>query len=338
MQVSYLEIIFYEYGSISFLVNPVVSMTTAMESSSISTTNITSVTPLTTTAAYIDDENDSVQAAFDHIELIRRGFGVNSGLDSNGQSIVTNLQGMVERSLEKLSNDLYSDQGHFVLELIQNADDNQYTADRLPTLRFILSPERILVCNNEIGFQPSNISAICNVGASTKGKHKQGYAGHKGIGFKSVFMVSHRPEIHSRNYHLCFDTVDGQIGYIRPIWLDQYEEVLPNSEEWTTCIRLPIKKEIQRDRLQRNFDDIQGRLLLFLNRLRQIEIINEQDISSTNNGSRVFTRIDHAQGQIIELQEKTIDKPLINNFWLVVKIVIEVPIDIKVIKISYFSE
>ncbi|UJR37109.1 hypothetical protein I4U23_029813 [Adineta vaga] len=276
---------------------------------------------------YTDDEKNSSKAAFEHIESIRRGFGVDSTLDSTGQSIVSNLQGMIERSLEKLSTDLYSDQGHFVLELIQNADDNQYSSECLPTLRFILAKERILVCNNEIGFQASNISAICNVGASTKGKHKQGYAGHKGIGFKSVFMISHRPEIHSRNYHIRFDTINGtkQIGYIRPIWLDQYEEILPNSDEWTTCIRLPLKQETRHDRLERNFKDIQAKLLLFLNRLRQIEIINEQSGSIT----RVFTRIDHAQGQIIELQEKMTNESVINNFWLVVKKVIDVPTHIK---------
>lgn len=125
-------------------------------------------------------ENQSSRTAFEHIESIRRGFGVDSGLDSNGQSIVNNYQGMMERCLQKLSNDLYSEQGHFVLELIQNADDNQYSPDCLPTLRFVLSDKRILVCNNEIGFQASNVDAICDVGASTKGKHKQGYAGHKG--------------------------------------------------------------------------------------------------------------------------------------------------------------
>ncbi|CAF3174235.1 unnamed protein product [Rotaria sp. Silwood2] len=135
-------------------------------------------------------DNDSIQAAYEHIESIRRGFGVNCGLDSTGQSIVNNLQGMIERSLEKLSNDLYSEQGHFVLELIQNADDNQYLSNRIPTLRFILSSERILVCNNETGFQPMHISAICNVGTSTKGKHKQGYAGHKGINSSSHSMKS----------------------------------------------------------------------------------------------------------------------------------------------------
>jgi len=126
------------------------------------------------------DENNPSYAAFEHIKKIREGFGVDSSLDAAGQSIVNNLQGVLERSLEKLSNDLYSEQGHFVLELIQNADDNQYPSDCLPTLRFIVSSDRILVCNNEIGFQPNNVAAICNVGKSTKGKHKQGYTGHKG--------------------------------------------------------------------------------------------------------------------------------------------------------------
>jgi hypothetical protein len=126
------------------------------------------------------DENNPNYAAFEHIKKIREGFGVDSSLDAAGQSIVNNLQGVLERSLEKLSNDLYSEQGHFVLELIQNADDNQYLPDCLPTLRFAVSSDRILVCNNEIGFQPNNVGAICNVGKSTKGKHKQGYTGHKG--------------------------------------------------------------------------------------------------------------------------------------------------------------
>lgn len=125
-------------------------------------------------------DDDPAHVAFEHIKKIREGFGVDSSLDAAGQSIVNNLQGMIERSLEKLSNDLFSEQAHFVLELIQNADDNQYTSDLLPTLRFVLSPERISVCNNEMGFRSNDISAICNVGSSTKGKHKQGYVGHKG--------------------------------------------------------------------------------------------------------------------------------------------------------------
>jgi hypothetical protein len=142
-------------------------------------------------------------------------------------------------------------------------------------------------------------------------------------------MVSNRPEIHSRDYHFCFDTVDGthKIGYIRPIWLDRSDEILPNAEEWTTCIRLPIQRS---GRLQEDFDNIQAKLLLFLNRLRRIEIISQRANSSNNDQCRTFTRIDHADGRIIELQEKTINGTMIKTFWLVVKKVLQVPQDIKV--------
>ncbi|CAF3681955.1 unnamed protein product [Rotaria sp. Silwood1] len=117
-------------------------------------------------------------------------------------------------------------------------------------------------------------------------------------------MVSHCPEIYSGSYQFCFDTVNGtqQIGYIRPIWLDKPAEILPSNDEWITCIRLPIKQDKRGDRLQRNFDDIQPILLLFLNRLRQIEIIRENDNHHILTCS-TFTRID-----------------VIKHFWLVMKL------------------
>ena len=123
---------------------------------------------------------DRDAAAFEQIKMIRKGLGVDNELSADGQSIVNNLQGVLSRGLEKLENDLYSDQGQFVLELIQNADDNRYPPGCLPTLRFVISSDRILVCNNEVGFQSDHVKAICNIGGSTKEKHKQGYAGHKG--------------------------------------------------------------------------------------------------------------------------------------------------------------
>ncbi len=74
-----------------------------------------------------------------------------------------------------------------------------------------------------------------------------------------------------------------------------------------------------------NRSDIHARLLLlFLNRLRQIEIIREKEF-------QIFTRIDHTQGQIIELQKKTsTSEQTIKSFWLVVKTVVQIPINIKV--------
>ena len=45
------------------------------------------------------------------------------------------------------------------------------------------------------------------------------FIGQKGIGFKSVFRVTDRPEIHSNNYHIHFDVNSGPMGYILPHWV-----------------------------------------------------------------------------------------------------------------------
>ena len=57
-------------------------------------------------------------------------------------------------------------------------------------LVFILQQNRVVVVNNEVGFTPANMKALCDVGNSTKSGSGAGYIGHKGIGFKSVFRVS----------------------------------------------------------------------------------------------------------------------------------------------------
>ena len=86
------------------------------------------------------------------------------------------------RSLHRLSKELYSRDSHFVLELIQNADDNSYNVDNFSlietaTVAFILEQDRITILNNELGFSEANIRAVCDVGKSTKGVHRKGYIG-----------------------------------------------------------------------------------------------------------------------------------------------------------------
>ena len=125
---------------------------------------------------------------YDFIEQIRREkFGIGLHLSSEGQHLTDQLKSLVGRSLERLSKELYNTDMHFVLELIQNADDNQY--ETKPSLIFVVDSDVINIYNNEIGFEENHIQALCDIGKSTKGKHKQGYIGQKGIGFKSVFTV-----------------------------------------------------------------------------------------------------------------------------------------------------
>jgi len=44
-------------------------------------------------------------------------------------------------------------------------------------LLFHIDAESITVYNNELGFEEPNVRAVCDVGKTTKGKHKFGYIG-----------------------------------------------------------------------------------------------------------------------------------------------------------------
>jgi hypothetical protein len=178
------------------------------------------------------------------------------------------LHKKLNSALDLLSKDLYSKKSHFILELIQNADDNDYARGVVPQLTFNLTPHRLVLLNNEIGFSERNVQALCSVGDSSKAK-KSGYIGEKGIGFKSVFTVSNAPEIHSNGYHFRFDRTDeaNLLGYVVPEWCEPPDEASPG----TTAIVLPAAPgyEFSKETLE----DLDARLLLFLSKLREIELL-----------------------------------------------------------------
>ncbi|CAH1791177.1 unnamed protein product [Owenia fusiformis] len=228
---------------------------------------------------------DQCKALIDTIRL--EEFGIDVVLSEHGQKLMVKQQERLGRSLDRLSKDLYSKDTHFVLELIQNADDNSYSDtlltnlnDDCPAVKFIVNNDCISMLNNEKGFQERDMRAICDVGKSTKGKHKFGYIGQKGIGFKSVFRVTDRPEIHSSGFHICFDTNSGPMGFILPHWIGgESLEDKQESNEWTTRINLPLKQSVQEmnqsQSLAARFHDVHPSLLLFLHRLRSISIENK---------------------------------------------------------------
>ncbi|KAK3086464.1 hypothetical protein FSP39_018803 [Pinctada imbricata] len=220
------------------------------------------------------------------VEEIRRDeFGIGVELNEDGKRLMVVQHERLGRSLDRLSKDLYSKDTHFVLELVQNADDNNYADDLLaddseecPSVKFIMTNDGVIVLNNEKGFEEKNVRALCDVGRSTKGKHKAGYIGQKGIGFKSVFRVTDSPEVHSHGYHINFDVKSGPTGYILPHWIEDRWNV---EEGWTTKIVLPLKEEmrVQLRSLAARFNDIHPSLLLFLHRLQQITVENQVESS-----------------------------------------------------------
>lgn len=198
------------------------------------------------------------------------------------------LREKLNRSLDLLSEGLYSKKSHFILELIQNADDNEYGKGVVPKLTFKLATGRLVLLNNEIGFSERNVQALCDVGKSSKA-NKSGYIGEKGIGFKSVFTVSNAPEIHSNGYHFRFDRTDDAnlLGYVVPQWCEPAEEAKPD----TTAIVLPAAQGYEFGK--ETLEDLDARLLLFLSKLREIELLHGDERTTfrrrDNKGLSVLT-------------------------------------------------
>nr|ABF99415.1 expressed protein [Oryza sativa Japonica Group] len=224
------------------------------------------------------------------IETIRREeFGLDQSLSCTENSLLKKQHARLGRALHCLSQELYSQDSHLLLELVQNADDNTYVEDVEPTLAFILQDNGIVVLNNESGFSAENIRALCDIGSSTKKGSNQGYIGNKGIGFKSVFRVTDAPEIHSNGFHVKFDITEGQIGFVLPTAVAPYntdsvsrmlsvEDVKDSSSFWNTCIVLPFRSKFKEGTgmhsIASMFSDLHPSLLLFLHRLKCIKFKN----------------------------------------------------------------
>lgn len=235
---------------------------------------------------------------------------------------VSNLQRGYGRATQRLAAELYASDVHFVLELVQNADDCAYQEGVTPTLAVSLTPSAVAFLSNEVGFSEANVRALCSIGESTKAK-KQGYIGQKGIGFKSVFRVTRTPEVHSRGWNFSFDITEGGLGYILP------QPIAPPplwTPEQGTLIRLPLDSAGGGDvraELQSRLDDLHPSLLLFLNRLRVLSVLD-----SASGDQRCMTRVDEEAGvvRIDDMRTKADGKSSIETErWLRVSAVLPVP-------------
>uniref|UniRef100_A0A7N0SZS8 Protein NO VEIN C-terminal domain-containing protein n=1 Tax=Kalanchoe fedtschenkoi TaxID=63787 RepID=A0A7N0SZS8_KALFE len=227
------------------------------------------------------------------IESIRREeFGLSSNSPDTENIMLSKQHERLGRALQCLAQELYSQDSHFLLELVQNADDNVYPKNVEPTLVFLLQETGIVVLNNEHGFSAQNIRALCDIANSTKKVSGAGYIGKKGIGFKSVFRVTDAPEIHSNNFHVKFDIREGQIGFVCPTVVPPCDIGLlsklacdgtdnKDSNGWRTCIVLPFSSKLSGNAasITPMFSDLHPSLLLFLHRLRCIKLRNTLDNS-----------------------------------------------------------
>jgi hypothetical protein len=95
-----------------------------------------------------------------------------------------------ERWLHRSAIEKYADPTHFIFELLQNADDQE--AKRV---QFRLFPNRVEFRHWGNPFKQEDVERITRLGDSGKPSHK---IGSFGIGFKSVFAVTDKPEVYCK--------------------------------------------------------------------------------------------------------------------------------------------
>ncbi|KAJ3034480.1 hypothetical protein HDV00_005003 [Rhizophlyctis rosea] len=234
----------------------------------------------------------SPESPEEHIKRIRAGKLVDNqalcGVNQVVRDGVSNLHCHLQSALIGLTDELNSREGHFFLELLQNAEDNKYASGVKPqvtisTRKLSAGPCIIFECN-EIGFSPRDVGAICSIGQSTK-KNQLGFIGEKGIGFKSVFRVANKVYIASGGYTFYFND-DERLGKIAPHWVAPesfpYRELNPAQ----TTIVLLLRKELTSE-----IGDLHDNLLLFLRKVSVLEIKSAGTTKYVRDGDATDVKI-----------------------------------------------
>ncbi len=106
--------------------------------------------------------------------------------------VEANRDNRFDRGIWNATVEKYPDPAHFVFELLQNAEDTG--ASRTS---FLLSDDAIVFEHDGRPFDRADIEGITGIGNTTK-LDDANKIGSFGIGFKSAYVVTRRPEVHCR--------------------------------------------------------------------------------------------------------------------------------------------
>ena len=132
--------------------------------------------------------------------------------------------------------DLYADRTHFIFELLQNAEDalRRRTSGGPRSITFEISERALTVRHFGEPFDENDVWSICGIAESTK---QITDIGRFGIGFKSVYAWTDRPEIHSGGSDFAIE------NYVHPVAAAEIERAADE-----TVIVLPFKEGVENAR------------------------------------------------------------------------------------------
>ena len=178
------------------------------------------------------------------------------------------------RGIKKSVVEKYSDQAHFIYELLQNADDAKATS-----VRFILEYERLIFAHNgtrhfsvtdpseeDVDSEEGRLGDINSITSIANSNKTSASIGKFGVGFKAVFQYTSTPHIYDPEF--CFK-ID---RFIVPVLLDEdFAERRPDETLFVFPFDHPERNAIEA------FGDISDKLknltfpLLFLSSVNSIK-------------------------------------------------------------------
>lgn len=195
-------------------------------------------------------------------------------------------------TISRISSQLYSDPFHFLYEVIQNADDADYSAadnkKETPSLKFTVRERELVIDLNEDGFTLANVIAICSTGRSSK-KNNAATTGEKGFGFKSIFGIASKVHIQSGVWSFAFhhQRHEDGIGMISPSRHDR--EVLPVGVQTRFTLTYSFHDGTDIQGLCAYIKQQPATVLNFLRRIQKIQFTFDVDPSC--NDSIVFEKL-----------------------------------------------
>ena len=135
--------------------------------------------------------------------------------------------------------DRYDDRTHFIYELLQNAEDALAKRDGQhdqQSVHFHLLERELRISHFGKPFDEADVRGICGIAESTKDLTA---IGRFGIGFKSVYALTDRPEVHSGGEHFAIES------FVKPIDVPEIQRCRDE-----TIIVIPLQESADRGEIE----------------------------------------------------------------------------------------
>jgi len=157
--------------------------------------------------------------------------------------------------------DRYDDRTHFIFELLQNAEDalGRRKAWQGPRgVSFLLTDDTLTLSHSGKPFDADDVRGVCGIAQSTKDLNA---IGRFGIGFKSVYTFTERPEIHSGDEDFAIE------NFVLPVQVSRNDR---SNEETSIVLPLRIDDSKAVAEISDGLKQLGSSALLFLRHIEEI--------------------------------------------------------------------